>query len=100
MVKPYLRASGSRGWQGTKVQAPRDSHTVDKAITADSHAYTLYWFFKELPEGSRCGAAAVPRYDDDVPAYGSMSVGCLSVVLIVVDNGKREPALRFSPMYA
>ena len=48
---------------------------------------------------NRC-AAAVPRYDDDVPAYGSMSVGCLIVVLIVVDNGEREPALRVSPMYA
>ena len=45
-------------------------------------------------------AAAVPRYDDDVPAYGSMSVGCLIVVLIVVDNGEREPARLVSPMYA
>ena len=47
-----------------------------------------------------CCAAAVPRYDDDVPAYGSMSVGCLIVVLIGVDNGEREPARRVSPMYA
>ena len=47
-----------------------------------------------------CCAAAVPRYDDDVPAFGSMSVGCLRVVLIVVDNGEREPARSVSPMYS